>query len=110
MARSLPACNDPQQFHHLAASEVDKDVQTSAVGVGVEFNEDLMLSLARDGKGNYHFLKDGADTQQVFARELDELTHVVAKDGETADSACARRGPDPRTGRADAGRDSRPRR
>ena len=71
---------DRAQFHHLAASEVDKDVETSAVGVGVEFNEDLMLSLARDGKGNYHFLKDGADTQQVFARELDELTHVVAKD------------------------------
>ena len=71
---------DRTQFHHLAASEVDKDVETSAVGVGVEFNEDLMLSLARDGKGNYHFLKDGADTQQVFARELNELTHVVAKD------------------------------
>ena len=70
---------DREQFHHLAASEVDRDVQTSAVGVGVEFNEDLMLSLARDGKGNYHFLKDGADTQQVFARELNELTHVVAK-------------------------------
>ncbi len=71
---------DRTQFHHLAATEVDKDVETSAVGVGVEFNEDLMLSLARDGKGNYHFLKDGADTQQVFARELNELTHVVAKD------------------------------
>ena len=71
--------NDPQQFHHLAASEVDQDIETSAVGVGVEFNEDLMLSLARDGKGNYHFLKDGADTQRVFAQELDELTHVVAK-------------------------------
>ncbi len=70
---------DREQFHHLAALEADRDVQTSAVGVGVEFNEDLMLSLARDGKGNYHFLKDGADTQQVFARELNELTHVVAK-------------------------------
>jgi Ca-activated chloride channel family protein len=71
--------NDPQRFHHLAASQVDQDIETSAVGVGIEFNEDLMLSLARDGKGNYHFLKDGADTQRVFAQELDELTHVVAK-------------------------------
>ncbi len=71
---------DPQKFHHLTASQVDSDVETSAVGVGVEFNEDLMLGLARDGKGNYHFLKDGADTQQVFASELDELSHVVARD------------------------------
>lgn len=71
---------DPNEFHRLATNEVDRDIQTSAIGVGVEFNEDLMLSLAREGKGNYHFLKDGADTQRVFTRELDELTHVVAKD------------------------------
>ena len=71
--------SDPQSFHGLTSREVDRDIQTSAVGMGVSFNEDLMLSIARDGKGNYHFLKDGADTQQVFARELDELTHTVAK-------------------------------
>ncbi|MCS6860231.1 MAG: VWA domain-containing protein [Abditibacteriales bacterium] len=70
---------DPAQFQQLVAAQVDKDIQTTAVGVGVQFNEDLMLSIARDGKGNYHFIKDGADTQKVFAQELDELTHIVAK-------------------------------
>jgi hypothetical protein len=39
----------------------------------------LMLSIAREGKGNYHFIKDGADAQTVFARELEELTHIVAR-------------------------------
>jgi hypothetical protein len=67
------------QFQQLAAANVDKDIQTTSVGVGVAFNEDLMLSIAREGKGNYHFIKDGADTQKVFAKELDDLTHIVAR-------------------------------
>jgi hypothetical protein len=70
---------DPAQFQQLAAANVDKDIQTTTIGVGVDFNEDLMLSIAREGKGNYHFIKDSADTQKVFAKELDELTQIVAK-------------------------------
>ena len=71
---------DPEQFHKLCASNVDNDIQTTSIGLGVEFNEDLMLAIARDGKGNYHFIKDGGDTQTVFAKELEQLTHIVAKD------------------------------
>ncbi len=71
---------DPKQFQQLVSGvSADQDIQTSAIGVGVEFNEDLMLGIARDGKGSYHFLRDGVDTRQVFAKELDDLTHVVAK-------------------------------
>lgn len=71
---------DPRQFQQLvSAASADRDIQTSAIGVGVAFNEDLMLGIARDGRGSYHFLRDGADTRQVFSKELDDLTHVVAK-------------------------------
>jgi hypothetical protein len=45
----------------------------------VMYNEELMLSIAQEGRGNYHFIKDAADASEVFARELDELTHVVAQ-------------------------------
>jgi hypothetical protein len=31
------------------------------------------------GDGNYRFIRDGADARPVFAQELDEPTHVVAK-------------------------------
>jgi Mg-chelatase subunit ChlD len=70
---------DPAEFQRLAAVNVDREIQTTTVGMGVEFNEELMLSIAREGKGNYHFIRDGADTQTVFARELEELTHIVAR-------------------------------
>lgn len=71
--------SDPQEFQKLTSANVDKDIQTTSVGLGIEFNEDLMMSIAQNGKGNYHFIKAGADTQTVFGTELDELTHIVAK-------------------------------
>ncbi len=70
---------DPQAFQRLTSSEAAKEIQTTSVGLGLDFNEDLMMAIAKDGRGNYHFIKDGADTGTVFAKELDELTHVVAK-------------------------------
>ena len=71
--------SDLHQFEQLVSAAAEQDVQTTTVGVGVDFNEELMLAVAREGKGNYHFLRDAADTQRVFAQELEELTHVVAK-------------------------------
>ncbi len=70
---------DPARFGALAAQSADRDVQTTTVGMGIAFNEDLMLGIARAGRGNYHFLKTGADTRTVFAKELDDLTQIVAK-------------------------------
>ena len=70
---------DAAMFQRLAAESADADIQTTSVGLGVSFNEDLMLAIAREGKGNYHFIKDSADTEKVFAKELDELTQVVAR-------------------------------
>lgn len=71
--------NDSAQFQKLAAENVDRDIQTTSIGMGIAFNEDLMLAIAREGKGNYHFLKNSADAQTVFAKELNELTQVVAR-------------------------------
>jgi len=69
---------EPEAFQKLAEQHAEEDIQTTAIGLGVQFNEDLMLSIAQEGRGNYHFIKDGADAAQVFAKELDELTHLVA--------------------------------
>jgi Ca-activated chloride channel family protein len=71
--------SDPARFHSLVAKNADRDIQTTTVGMGVAFNEDLMLGIARGGKGNYHFLQSGADTRTVFAKELDDLTQIVAR-------------------------------
>ncbi len=71
--------SDPAAFQQLVADQADAEVQTTSVGLGISYNEDLMLAIAREGKGNYHFIKDASDTEKVFQKELDELTQVVAR-------------------------------
>lgn len=71
--------SDLGAFGRLTSQMFDQGIQTTAVGMGLDYDENLMLTVAREGKGNYHFVKDAADIGQVFQEELDDLTHLVAK-------------------------------
>jgi Ca-activated chloride channel family protein len=50
----------------------------SSVGVGADFNEDLMTALADAGSGNYHYLQGTEDLAAVFGREFDAARRTVA--------------------------------
>lgn len=70
---------DPYAFRSLASQHFDHDITTTTIGVGLDYNEDLMLSLAQAGHGNYHFIKDGNSIDRILQQELQELTHLIAK-------------------------------
>jgi Ca-activated chloride channel family protein len=53
-------------------------ISVSSYGVGVDFDEDLMEQLAENGGGNYSFLRTGGDLEEVFNRELRQLSTQVA--------------------------------
>lgn len=50
----------------------------STVGVGSDFNEYLMTSLADAGTGNYYYLRGGEELASVFSREFDAARTTVA--------------------------------
>jgi Ca-activated chloride channel homolog len=50
----------------------------STVGVGADFNEYLMTTLADAGTGNYYYLERAQDLASVFAREFDAARTTVA--------------------------------
>jgi Ca-activated chloride channel family protein len=50
----------------------------STVGVGEDFNEFLMSSLADAGTGNYYYLNDTAELASVFSREFEATRETVA--------------------------------
>lgn len=70
---------DPNAFRTLVTRRFDEDIQTTTVGVGIDFDEELMMGIAQAGKGHYHFIKDGGSVEGIFKAELEELTHVIAK-------------------------------
>lgn len=51
----------------------------SAIGVGADFNENLMTAMANVGGGFYGYIDNGERLAEVFGRELDQATSTVAR-------------------------------
>jgi len=71
--------DDPAAFARLTAERFDEGIETTAVGMGLDYDEALMMTIAREGKGNYHFIREAETIPGIFREELEELTHTVAK-------------------------------
>jgi Ca-activated chloride channel family protein len=53
-------------------------VVTSTLGLGLDYNEDLMERMAVDGGGRYHYMRHGSQLAQILSDELEHSTAVVA--------------------------------
>lgn len=51
----------------------------STIGVGQDLNNDLLRTLAKSGRGLYHFIADYQDIDKVFVNEVQSLVSQVAK-------------------------------
>ncbi|MFL6337283.1 MAG: vWA domain-containing protein [Pyrinomonadaceae bacterium] len=58
----------------------ERGVSTSTVGIGEDFNEDLLIPMARAGGGNAWHVAEAADMQRIFAVELEGLLAQFAHD------------------------------
>jgi Ca-activated chloride channel family protein len=56
----------------------DRSVSTSTIGIGDDFNEDLLIPMASAGGGNSWHVKTADDMQRIFAVELEGLISQVA--------------------------------
>ncbi len=55
-----------------------RGVSTSTFGVGEGFNEHLLEAMSNQGGGKFYFISNAQEIPAIFARELSELTSVVA--------------------------------
>ena len=60
---------------HLA----NRGMSVSTIGLGEDYNEDLMTALAESSDANYYFVDDVEMLAEVFESELGELKSVVAR-------------------------------
>jgi Ca-activated chloride channel family protein len=69
----------PYVLEGMARSNLQQGVSLTTMGVGLDYNEDLMAGMADQGAGNYYFI-DKADTVvSIFGSEFDGLAKTVAK-------------------------------
>ncbi len=72
--------SDSTSLTSLARQASMADVSTSTIGLGLDFNEDLLASMADAGGGSYHFVDQAQQLAQIFGSELDTMTRTVARD------------------------------
>ena len=73
---------DPTSIAEIAAEARRSGVTISTLGVGVDFNEDLMTLVAQSAGGGYYYARSGAAIADAFAKELDGLKTLAARQAE----------------------------
>jgi Ca-activated chloride channel family protein len=58
----------------------ERGVSVTTIGVGDDYNEDLMAGLAEASDANYYYVKDTERLPAIFAKELGELVTVAARE------------------------------
>ena len=56
-----------------------RGVSTSTMGVGRDYNEDLLAAMARSGDGNYWFIQSPSQIPTIFDNELQGLMMTMGK-------------------------------
>jgi Ca-activated chloride channel homolog len=76
---------DGQTYEETAcielASQNRDNMSFSAMGVGVEFNEKLLMRIAQDSHGKYHFIGNSHEIPGIFEDELAGLRAVTVRNG-----------------------------
>ncbi|MFC1833844.1 pYEATS domain-containing protein [Thermodesulfobacteriota bacterium] len=69
----------PADFGKLGAALIKEGISVTTVGVGLDYNEDLMNELALKSDGNTYFVESASDIPKIFKAELGDAATVVAK-------------------------------
>lgn len=71
---------DTSSLNDIAKRAVKNEYAITTIGVGIDFNELLLSSLADYGAGNYHYLKNLALLDKVLADEFYAAGRVFGQD------------------------------
>ncbi len=69
----------PEEFSRLGAALLAQGISVSTIGLGLGYNEDLMLQLARSSDGNHAFASEPADLVNIFNREFNDVLASCAQ-------------------------------
>ena len=70
----------PHELGELGASLIRDNISVSTIGLGLGYNEDLMVQLALRSDGNHDFVERPDLLAEVFNREFGDVMSVVAQD------------------------------
>src|SRR5712692_9897599 len=70
---------DPGELDRIARRYRSKSISLTTMGVGLDYNENLMVGLAESGGGNYYFIESPNSLVAMIQKELNTLSCIVAQ-------------------------------
>jgi len=71
---------DPAAIAAQCAEWAARGITTSTYGLGNQFNEELMVAMARSGGGNHYYSETAKDLMEPFQQELELLGNLCLRD------------------------------
>jgi Ca-activated chloride channel family protein len=68
-----------EELCRIARRQRNASVSLTTVGVGLDYNENLMVALAEGGSGNYYFVEHARSLAAMFRAEFNTLAALVAQ-------------------------------
>jgi Mg-chelatase subunit ChlD len=76
--RATAGDTNSERISRLSLDAFQRGIQTSAFGLGSDYDGALMSSIASDGAGGYYYLRDGEQIAPALSTELDKRLDPVA--------------------------------
>jgi len=72
--------SSPGELGSLGKSLTKENITVSTLGLGLGYNEDLMVQLASTSGGNHLFIEKASELADIFRQEFDDVVSVVAQE------------------------------
>lgn len=73
---------DLHELGRIARRYRARSISLTTMGMGMDYNENLMVGLAESGGGNYYFIESPHSLASIFHREFKTLSSVVAQNAQ----------------------------
>src|ERR1019366_3487769 len=68
------------QLRQLGGELSERGISVTTIGVGDDYNEDLMAGLAEASDANYYYVNDTEKLPEILAKELGGMLSVTARE------------------------------
>ncbi|MEX1276751.1 MAG: VWA domain-containing protein [Bacteroidota bacterium] len=70
---------DPHELNRIARRYRGKSISLTTIGMGLDYNENLMVGLSESGGGSYYFIENPRTLASIMREEFNQLSTVVAQ-------------------------------
>ncbi len=70
---------EPEALIQIAKDHLARGISTTTVGVGSDFNEAILMEIARAGGGNFYFVDNPEMASDIFFREFGDIGALYAQ-------------------------------